>query len=131
MIIGALAIVMLSLFGFGGGADQSVLPTDFNKLVKQHVADDTRQAQILATGKQLEADNDDYEKELEKQVKQLEKLSQDYDTTVADVQALYEEIYAERDEAFDDVIEARLKLAELFTREEWSAVFAPPDNAKQ
>jgi hypothetical protein len=77
---------------------------------------------------QLEAFNTDYDSQRGDQVDQFLALSQDYDWSIDDAAALLDQGREERSQAAHDVIKARMELAELFTPEEWAAVFAPEDD---
>lgn len=50
-----------------------------------------------------------------------------HDAVVADYAPMFDQLDAERQQAWDQMVDSRLAMAEVLTREEWDAIFNPPD----
>ena len=120
MIVALLGLVALL---FLGGNVASTL-TGVEKSAKHHVPDKARRETILDAGKQLEKELKSMEKRLNTHFTELVKVHQTYGSVGADFDAITAKLKEDQSATAKAILDARETMREQMTREEWTAVFA-------
>ena len=74
---------------------------------------------------------DDYNTEFVKDGKEIVKLYVKHDSKLEEFQKVFAGMDAKRDEEVKKILEARFKMKDVMTQEEWKAVFSPENKAKK
>ena len=117
-----IAIFAFLAMTFGGGPEGG-MPQDFNKQVKKKMTDEVRKDQILDLNKQIREGVKASNKRLKTLSKDVRALTPKYDSTADEIQTIVDQYFVERRETQETMIDARLKMKDLITREEWGAIF--------
>ena len=122
MIIG---ITALFIFLFGGGGLEFYL-TNLKDSVKDTVPDKPRQEVILDASKALAKDLESLQKDVVKQFKAYVDVHGNYEATPADFDAVTTRLVSDQQQLGKLVLDARDKMHEQMTADEWRAVFSKP-----
>ena len=118
-IFAALALLLL-----GGGGSEGFLPKDFDKQVKKQMTDKVRKAQVLDLHKQMGKTFKGYNKQQKTSSKKVLALTENHEASADEFRAVVDEFFVERRKTQEKLIDARLKMKDLITREEWGAIFS-------
>ena len=121
MIIG---ITALCLFLFGGGGGLEFYLTNLKDPVKEHVQDKDRQEVILDASKALGKELTDIQKDVTAGFKAYVKAHADYESAPEDFDQVTDEMIANQLKLAKEVLDARDKMHEQMTADEWRAVFS-------
>ncbi len=121
MIIG---ITALYLFLFGGGGSLEFYLTNLKDPVKEYVQDKERQDVIIEASKALSKELGNIQKEVTDQFNDYVKAHADYESTPEDFDEVTDEMVASQLKLAKQVLDARDKMHEQMTADEWRAVFS-------
>ncbi len=121
MLIVIFATLILVLFG---GGSEGFLPKDFDKQVKKQMTDKVRKAQVLDLHKQIGKTFKGYNKQPKTSSKKVLALTENHEASADEFRAVVDEFFVERRKTQEKLIDARLKMKDLITREEWGAIFS-------
>jgi hypothetical protein len=123
MLIATLAALMLI---FGGGTLEFYL-TNLKSDVKEHVQDKDCQKIIIAAGKTLEKELKELQKDTEDHFAELVEVHSEYDSMPEDYDTAGENLKADQKRLSTLVLDTRDVMKEQMSREEWNAVFQAED----
>ena len=117
-------IILYLIYALGlGGSALEVIKND----VETYVVDSTRANEIVTILEEVEGIISSYDKQIDEMHVEIERLNADYDSS--DEQ--YDEVQEKGHDIVLDfrgrILDQRFKMKELMTREEWIAVFPPPE----
>ena len=119
MLIG-IATLFILLFG-GSGLEYYL--TNLEDPVKEYVKDKAHQEVILDAGKELGKQLEDIKKDTDAEFDLFVKVHADYESTPANFNAITEKMLATQVKMSKQVLDARDKMHQAMTPEEWHAVF--------
>lgn len=117
-------LVALMILMLGGGSDVTPMPADFDKHVKDVVVDEDRRREILAVNEAMGEIIKSYAGEAQKLSKEVYATNRSYASSPADLEAKTDAYVTLRAELDAALIEKRLELARLMTKEEWDEVMS-------
>jgi len=117
-------IILYFIYALGlGGSTLDVIKDD----VKTYVVDPARANEVVVVLDEVEGIMSGYDKQIDEMHVEIERLNADYDSS--DEQ--YDEVQEKGHDIVLDfrgrILDQRFKMKELMTREEWIAVFPPPE----
>jgi hypothetical protein len=118
-----ILITTAFIFLFGGSGLEFYL-TNLKDSVKDAVPDKPRQEVILDTSKALAKDLESLQKDVEKQFKAYAEVHGNYEATPADFDAVTARMVSDQQQLSKLVLDARDKMHEQITADEWRAVFS-------
>jgi hypothetical protein len=118
-----IATATLLIYLFGGGGSLEFYLTNLKDPVKEHVQDNDRQDAILDASKDLSKELKDLQKEITDQFSDYVDLHSEYDSTAGEFDAVTEKMVASQLQLSKQVLDARDKMHEQMTIDEWRAVF--------
>ena len=111
------------LLVFGSGKDLGHYLVNSDKAIKTVVEDKPRRGEILDVTKQLSKDLKKERKVYIAAVEDYLDLHQSYEATSEDFDAQLEEILGQQQQLIETTLDARDKMHERMTADEWHAVF--------
>lgn len=120
-----MLISLTIMFLFGGGSPDPLFAKQTRTAIKQVVADDERQAEVLAAVKSIEGSWKRANKAAKAPSKELGRLEKDRAASTDDIEAQIEEIVTIRQDLHKDFVDGIFEMREKMTEEEWQAVFSP------
>lgn len=120
-----IAITALFILLFGGGGLEFYL-TNLKDSVKDAVPDKPRREEIMDTSKALEKELESLQKDVGKQFKSYVDVHNNYKATPADFDAVTTQLVSDQQKFAKLVLDARYKMHEQMTADEWRAVFSKP-----
>ena len=120
MLIALFTILLL------GGGSTGILDfiADTQDTVKVVMEKDDRRKEVLATLKETKKRTDAHNKMVKGASKDMSKILSSDDVTDADIDANWDEYFAQRAAYNQDMLDLRFQLKDQMTREEWQQVFA-------
>jgi len=95
------------------------------------IANTTRYDNVMLQFRNIMKAVDDYNTEFVKDGKEIVRLYVIYDSKPEEFQKVFAGMDAKRNEEEKKILEARFKMKDVMTQEEWKAVFNPENNAKK
>jgi hypothetical protein len=117
----ALAIMLLG----GGGSDVWLLPSNFDKQIKNVVVDENRQADIIEDVEKINDSIASYVDEVKQTAKNISSLNKDHAAGEQEFEAVINELLEKRKTVQIQVVEARLHMAAQLQSDEWEQLFNP------
>ena len=119
-----MLIALFTILILGGGSTGLLdYIADTQDSVKIVMVKDERQKEALTTLKAMKKRANARNKQARNTAKSLDKMFRNHDTTAADIDAIWAEHFAGRDQYNHDMLDLRFELKEYITREEWEAIF--------
>ena len=115
------ATILLLVFGTGGGLGHYLVNSD--KAIKTVVEDKPRRSELMDITKQLGKDLKKERKVYIAAVEDFLDLHQTYETTPDEFDAQLEEILGQQQQLIETTLDARDKMHENMTADEWHSVF--------
>ena len=116
---------LLYFYFFGSGNKGLVI--DISKPVKKVVLDEGKAKQILELNKAMLKAEADLVKRQKEAGKELAKLNLDRQASEAAFLALHVALEQQRVDVRNQIVEARSKMKEQLTAEQWQAIYQPTD----
>ena len=126
-----MLIALFTLLILGGGGGDTPMPGDFDKYVKKVVVEKDRQKEVLVATKEMKSITKAYAKQAKALSKEGYELNRSYNTTDAQLEELANRFRDQRHELEVDLVEQRLKITEIMTKEEWDAVMLKIEEGKK
>lgn len=122
MIIGAVALLKMLLFGGSAGVE-AILPADFNNRIEIYITDENTQNEIKNIIKIMNDNLGEYGDKLEEDLKSLHETNSNYLTTASDMEEEINELFKLREELVKYLMVSRSKIRDLVTEEQWNKLF--------
>jgi hypothetical protein len=120
-----MLVALFAILFLGGGSTgllDYIAETEDN--IKVVVENDHRRSAALGTVKAMKKRTKARSKQIKRSAKQLTRALKSGDTTLADIHAVWDIIFAETAVYDDDMLQLRFELKEYVTREEWQEIFS-------
>ncbi len=120
-----MLIALFTILFFGGGSTgllDYIAETKDN--IKVVVENDHRRSAALGTVKAMKKRTKARSKQVKRLAKQLAKALKGGEATIAEIDAVWDIIFAETAVYDDDMLQLRFELKEYVTREEWHEIFS-------
>ena len=95
-------------------------------LIKQHVAEETRQKQALSLVDQMKSQSTDFLQRREKLIEALAQLTAKRATQVSEIESAAQPLIADDRATAEKLLDLRLQLKSVLTADEWAQVFPAP-----
>ena len=119
------ATIAFLLMHYGSSSMAMMWPYDqIEKLITQDVADEVRQKQAMEIVAHMKAANKASDKEREKSVDVLLKLTSKRDTPIEEIERAGQPLIAEDKLTAEKLLDMRFQLKAVMTASEWTKVFA-------
>ena len=122
MIIGAVALLKMVLFGSGAGVE-ALLPADFNHRVEMYVTEENKADDIKKIIKIMNDNVEKYNDKLEKHLEKIYEINSDYLSTASDISDEVAEMSKLKVDIMKDLLVMRSKIRDLVTEEQWNKLF--------
>lgn len=122
-----MLVALLTLLFLGGG-DSSVMfgfIAETHDMAKTVIADDGRRDRALDLLNSMKKRTKAFDKNVKKSAKSLGKVWLRHGGDPAEVEAIWQEYFAEVDQYNEEMLDLRYEMTGHVTREEWQAIFSP------
>lgn len=121
-MIAATILAILIIFGVGGGPFGELTTKYVKDPIKETIVEEQRREMALDELKSLKSAIKDFNKHVSKEIKQLDKLVKNYDSTPEEFNQMFSSAFASRQQEVEKIWERRSAMLTHIKADEWQTI---------